>query len=115
MKEWSSFLSYKLQNQLITEEEYINYMQESFPSDCVPPTQVKPTKNLLKDLFALYCFFEKESPPEISVRRSNLRVILYGFGDASGSGSGHSTLEPSGVTCTYGVWGKDDEGASSNY
>jgi hypothetical protein len=113
--EWSQYLSYKFQNQMISEEEYFEYSQESKGHSTTPPTVVTPLPHLLQDLFALHTFFDKMDPPEINVRRSSTRVILYGFGDASGSGFGRSTLGPDGISCTYGVWGKDEENVSSNY
>ena len=53
-----------------------------------PPTSIHPVPQLLMDLYALHTFFNSDTPPEINVRRSDITVILYGFGDASGSGFG---------------------------
>jgi len=44
-----------------------------------------------------------------------LVTAIYGFVDASASGFGSSFTAPQGTYYTYGVWGSDQAGNSSNY
>jgi hypothetical protein len=42
-------------------------------------------------------------------------VVLYDFGDASGSGFGSTILSPGGIRYRFGLWGRDLSHQSSNY
>ena len=115
-KEWKQYLQHRHVEKgdfLVNDEDH-NDISANDPNT-KPPTQVAPLAHLVMDLFALHTFFNLREPPEINVRRSDIKVILYGFGDASGSGFGRSVLEPTGLSCTVGVWPKDNESMSSNY
>jgi hypothetical protein len=83
--------------------------------DREPPQRIKPVPRLYLDLVALKFFFSGDKPPEVSVRSRNVKVLLYGFGDASGRGFGSTVLTPLGVRYRIGTWGPDDEGESSNW
>ena len=72
-------------------------------------------KRLLKDLQALRVLFSHEKPPRRLVRGSGVLVAHYGFGDASGQGFGAAWESKSGINYRFGVWGRDDQGKSSNY
>jgi hypothetical protein len=83
--------------------------------DREPPQRIKPVPRLYLDLVALSFFFSGDKPLEVSVRSKNVKVLLYGFGDASGRGFGSTVLTPHGVRYRTGTWGPDDEGESSNW
>jgi hypothetical protein len=52
----------------------------------------------------------------VQARRHQVHLLLYGFADASGGGLGSTVTIPGvGIRCRVGVWGKDNEGHSSNY
>ena len=99
-------------------------------------TKVKPTlrapsngstpivPRLLDDLKALHSLTRSSLPPLRVVRPTKIVQVLYGFGDASGTGFGstvqgfptHSLSAPSGqLNYRVGVWGSDEESESSNY
>lgn len=70
---------------------------------------------LRDDLKVLAGYFKYPLPPRRLVRGKGVMVVKYGFGDASGTGFGASWEEGDGIRYRFGVWGKDNEGRSSNY
>jgi hypothetical protein len=114
-KDWMAVLNNKFQDGEISEDEYRAYTQSGATDFRNPPKMIRALPHLLQDLYALQSFFALPHPPEINVRRQDIKIILYGFGDASGSGFGRSVLEPNGLACTIGVWGSDGQDASSNF
>jgi hypothetical protein len=102
------------------------------PVDPEAPKEVTPVPRLERDLLSLSELMEGEEPAERVIRAKTIVHIVYGFGDASGTGFGSTSVrlkslgrlreigEPVPVgdsTLRYriGVWGKDVEGQSSNY
>jgi hypothetical protein len=79
------------------------------------PQFVRPVTRYSDDLQALMKLLEAEDPPLRFVRQNKVHTALYGFVDASSSGFGSSFATPSGTYYSYGIWGKDHEGDSSNY
>ncbi|MFN9979307.1 MAG: hypothetical protein ACK53Y_05315, partial [bacterium] len=60
--------------------------------------------------------FAPAAPPLRPVRPSSVKVAIYGFVDASGSGLGSSfLLPPNTLWFRHGVWGRDADAMSSNY
>ena len=112
--EWLMYLESKVQSNIISSVELEQRLEKS--SQYPTPTRVRPLPQLVDDIYALSEFLSMSSPPEIEDRRSELRLILYGFADASGGGLGSSVLIPgTGIRCRTGVWGKDEENNSSNF
>jgi hypothetical protein len=79
------------------------------------PETVRAVKRLAWDLEALQILFSAESPAVRTIRPSGVLSVIYGFGDASGSGFGSSFTHDNGVIYRVGVWGSDVDGESSNY
>jgi hypothetical protein len=88
------------------------------------PDFVEAVPRLEQDLSCLEALTESSAPAERVIRVRKVYHVLYGFGDASGTGFGSSTQAinspgPAGhdktVHYRVGVWGKDAEDASSNY
>eukprot|EP00984_Skeletonema_dohrnii_P009298 scaffold3548_cov79-Skeletonema_dohrnii-CCMP3373.AAC.5 len=68
------------------------------------------------DLLALLELSNYELPPLRLVRGKVVFTALYGFGDASGKGFGSTSSHANGeVSFRLGIWGRDEEGESSNY
>lgn len=105
---------------------------DAVPSDPKAPKEVKPVPRLEHDLLCLTALTEGDLPAERVVRAKTFIHIIYGFGDASGTGFGSSAVRlkalgrlreigeevPIGVNqlrYRIGVWGKDAEAATSNY
>ena len=79
------------------------------------PTYVKPVPRLSKDVQALHALTESPTPPMRIVRPNQVRSVCYGFGDASGAGFGSTFTSPEAIRYRHGIWGRDEEGNSSNW
>ena len=96
------------------------------------PDRVFPVPRLERDLLSLEALMEGDQPAERVIRAKTTVHVVYGFGDASGTGFGSSLtrlkamgswekLGPptdpgtNGLRYRIGVWGRDAEDASSNY
>eukprot|EP00804_Cyclotella_cryptica_P010959 CCRYP_016684-RA/>CCRYP_016684-RA protein AED:0.10 eAED:0.14 QI:0/0/0/1/0.25/0/5/0/1241 len=111
------------------EEAKLAYlMRKKVESSVRAPVSGKtpPAPRLFTDLQALEALTEAEMPPLWVVRPAQVVQVLYGFGDASGTGLGSTVQglkinalgEPEvkdGLRYRVGVWGKDEELESSNY
>ena len=93
-----------------------NLITTSVPSEAVkPPLFVEVLQHLIDDLTALAVFTEDPTPPIINDRSSKVRIVRYGFGDASGTGFGSTIQTSLGLKYRVGVWGSDEEDESSNF
>jgi len=107
-------------------------LDDVIPVEPNAPDFVTPVPRLLRDLGSLSRLLSSPVPAERVVRAKTIIWVMYGFGDASGSGFGSSTIrlralgrlrklsEPMnvgnhGLRYRIGVWGKEVESASSNY
>ena len=79
------------------------------------PEIVLGVKRLLWDLTALRILFSADNPAVRVIRPTGVLSVIYGFGDASGSGFGSSFTHASGIVYRVGVWGYDVNGEWSNY
>ncbi len=80
-----------------------------------PPVFVRAVPCLKTDILMLLTLLDAPEPPIRYVRSNKINVVLYDFGDASGSGFGRTMGNAQGVTFTHGLWGIDEGGNSSNY
>ena len=69
------------------------------------PTRFIPVKRFWECLEVLLEFMESEIPPQIVVRSTTSLLVVYVFGDASGSGFGNSLLIQGQVQYRIGFWG----------
>lgn len=79
------------------------------------PATVTPGPRFKQCLDALNVFFEKDEPPEAVDRSDTINFLVYGFGDASGSGLGATFDMGTHTKYRIGVWGKDSSEESSNW
>ena len=116
MKYWSQYLSGESGTEFFgdeLQEEVASHKRKHTPD--LPPQEVAVVTRLMFDVEALWRFFNREEPPLRLVRGRAIHEVLYGFGDASGSGFG-STWEVDGkLHFRLGVWKSDGEGTSSNF
>ena len=75
----------------------------------------KTVPRLLDDLKALVCLTDRDTPCFRVVRSKVVLTAYYGFGDASSGGFGATIERPDGIQGRCGLWGSDEENASSNY
>jgi hypothetical protein len=112
--DWAIYLQHKLE--VGDEEGDDGVVSPNLYSRNNPPLNIKPVPQLLDDLYALDNFFQAPHPPAIDDRNAEVRILLYGFADASGGGLGSSVWIPGcGIRCRTGVWGRDEEGTSCNF
>lgn len=95
------------------EEAKREYVKNSNQS---PPSTVNPVERLEADLEAILFLMRSEKPPLRLARGNTVVEVIYGFGDAAGSGFGSSLYRQSkGVNYRVGVWGSDMDDSSSNF
>ena len=86
------------------------------PSDAASaPKMVQVCTRFPTDLSTLSRFFDLPDLPAVSIRTKNIITVVYGFGDASGSGLGATFTNGTGFSYRVGVWGPDDAVESSNW
>jgi hypothetical protein len=70
------------------------------------PERVTSSPSLKSDVEALAAMFSPEKAPEVVIRSNTVITIVYGFGDASGTGLGATFTCGSGFNFRIGVWGQ---------
>ena len=106
-REWSEYIHKSLR-----EGQDMDYLSELLEKEA--PSSVTAVPRLFNDLKALWAIFERETPPEITVRVSKMLTVVYAFGDASGRGFGASLGRDNGISYRIGVWSSKEEIESSN-
>ena len=112
-KRWRALLFAKCANGKLSDEELEMERARSGCGDA--PESVKASPHLQGDLEALKALFEPPVVPEVCVRSRTVVTIVYGFGDASGTGLGATFMCGSGFNFRIGVWGAEEDPESSNW
>ncbi|GFH53884.1 hypothetical protein CTEN210_10360 [Chaetoceros tenuissimus] len=100
----------------------VKFMLKEEHQDDNAPVFVKGVPRFKQDLRVLSKLLESETPSKRLIRGSKIWEIIYGFGDASGSGFGMSwekdckgeTTGRSSISYRFGRWGSDMDDSSSN-
>jgi hypothetical protein len=71
-------------------------MKEILKATQAHPKQVKPVSRLSSDIHALKLLTRFAQAPRWRVRLKNCMRVLYGFGDASGTGFGSTIRKANG-------------------
>lgn len=79
------------------------------------PKSVRASPSLKGDLEALSYLFGPTGVPEVRIRSKAILTIVYGFGDASGTGLGATFTCEGGFNFRIGVWGSAENPESSNW
>ena len=112
-KQWRKILLARHDLGNISSEEWANGEREDDNQEA--PTMVTASPSLINDVKALAEIFEQASVPVVSVRCRKLLTVVYGFGDASGTGLGSTFTCGSGFNFRIGVWGAEEDEESSNW
>ena len=112
-KTWIQCLVAQCDNGSITERELENELNHQ--SDTAAPDEVTASTRLGDDVRALSSMFASDTPPQLNLRSRRIVTVIYGFGDASGTGLGATFTCGTGFTFRIGVWSSDDSGQSSNW
>ena len=112
-KRWRALLFAKFANGKMSEAELDVELARSECDDA--PEEVTASTHLRGDIEALGVLFGPHTVPEVCVRSKNVVTIVYGFGDASGTGLGATFTCGSGFNFRIGVWGAEEDPESSNW
>lgn len=116
-KAWNSYMLLKNEKHGESggDEMELNWTPSNNSSENSPPHFVNVSEQLKNDLYALAEFTQSELPPIVNDRCAKIRIVRYGFGDASGTGFGSTIQTAQGLKYRVGVWGSDEEDESSNF
>lgn len=116
-KQWHQVLWDRFHEGKISEEELDSSLRKATGTTLdVAPAVVKASHRLVDDLCALSAIFKASSgPPQVNLRSKRIVTVIYGFGDASGSGLGATFTCGVGFTFRIGVWGATEQLESSNW
>ena len=112
-KMWMQCLMARLENGEISEKELAKELDSQSDPGC--PELVTASPRFQDDVNALGQMLQWEQPPIVNLRSKNIVIVVYGFGDASGTGLGATFTCGSGFTFRIGIWGSDESGESSNW
>ena len=112
-KTWIQLLTVQLENDEITPEEFDAALDEKDGREA--PGDVVASPRFSDDVKALSALFQSEDPPVVGITSKNIVTVVYGFGDASGTGLGATFTCGSGFTFRVGVWGSEEDDQSSNW
>ena len=112
-KRWKRLLLFQFANDRITEKELDIAL--SGKDERAAPHLVRASISLIFDVKALSKIFAPSAVPVVSVRSKQVITVVYGFGDASGTGLGATFTCGSGLNFRIGVWGSKEDPESSNW
>ena len=112
-KTWMKCLFAQLENGSISDLEFEKELNFRNDIDC--PSEVTASPRLASDVKALITMLSSPTPPEVSLRSKDIVTVVYGFGDASGTGLGSTFTCGSGFNFRIGIWSGDDIDESSNW
>jgi hypothetical protein len=112
-KSWMQCLVAQLEVGSISELEFQNEI--NVHDDKGSPIDVTASTRLAGDLRSLTELLSPTEVPEVNLRSKSIVSVIYGFGDASGSGLGSTFTCGSGFSFRIGVWGPDESEQSSNW
>jgi len=112
--EWIGYLQERLNSGKLSQTQYDMDINRVFDPKH-QPKKVKPVDRFFKCLKALTHFFELDIPPVITHRSTNVRLVAYGFVDASKGGFGASIDYGQFTKYRVGIWGADTDTESSNF
>ena len=112
-KKWKRMLMLQLNLGKISEFEWEHWGKDQDEKNA--PNMVRGSPSLKSDVEALAAIFRPENVPVMSVRCRLVLTVIFGFGDASGTGLGSTFTCGSGFSFRIGVWGSDEDSESSNW
>lgn len=115
-KQWRQIVLERYHNGLISAEELDAGGSLGLEQDLGAPEVVTASPRLVDDVEALRKIFEStDDPPQVNLRSKKILTVIYGFGDASGTGLGSTFTCGVGFTFRIGVWGAAEHPESSNW
>ena len=108
---WRLILLDRLDRGLMSTKEF----EDKWADDPGAPVMVTASPRLSSDVDALAAIMAPEVVPRVSIRSKTILSVIYGFGDASGTGLAATFTCGRGFNYRIGVWGTPDESESSNW
>ena len=112
-KRWKGMLFARLESGDIPEREL--ELELFGREEAVAPHLVTASASVANDVEALAAIFAPQTVPVVGVRSKLVITVVYGFGDASGTGLGATFTCGSGLNFRVGVWGSKEDPESSNW
>ncbi|KAI2503870.1 hypothetical protein MHU86_10595 [Fragilaria crotonensis] len=112
-KRWKQMLFSRHERGEISEAELD--MELFGKEELTVPQMVTASISLISDVKALTAIFAPRVVPVVGVRSKHVITVVYGFGDASGTGLGATFTCGSGLNFRIGVWGSKEDTESSNW
>lgn len=112
-KRWKRLVFAQFANDEITETELDSALFGK--EESAAPHVVRASISLGRDVEALAEIFAPTVVPVVGVRSRHVITVVYGFGDASGTGLGATFTCGSGLNFRIGVWGSREDPESSNW
>ncbi len=113
-KRWRRLLFAQFEMGEISEEE-LDSALDNKEAAAGAPDMVTASVSLSSDVRALCEIFSPDPVPVVGVRSKHIITVVYGFGDASGTGLGATFTCGSGLNFRIGVWGSKEDPESSNW
>ena len=110
-KRWKKMVFEKDYRDLISETR----LDDEMGDDPRAPEMVSAVLRLKSDLNSLSAILSPEVVPVVGLRSRLIVSVVYGFGDASGTGLGATFTCGSGFNFRIGVWGTIERDESSNW
>jgi hypothetical protein len=110
-KKWKRVLFERHDRGLVTDAE----LDDKLFDDPKAPAEVTAVLRLETDLRSLETILSPEEVPRVGLRSRLIVSVVYGFGDASGTGLGATFTCGSGFNFRIGVWGTIEKDESSNW
>ena len=110
-KQWKRILLAREEMEDMSNEEWSGEDQD----DAAVPVNATASPSLMQDVTALFEIFDQVSLPVVGVRCRKVLTVIYGFGDASGTGLGSTFTCGSGFNFRIEVWGAEQDEETSNW
>ncbi|KAI2498994.1 hypothetical protein MHU86_15498 [Fragilaria crotonensis] len=112
-KRWKRLLFSKFERGDISEAELDTELFGK--EETTAPLMVTGSISLADDVAALAVIFAPVRVPVVRLRSKHVITVVYGFGDASGTGLGATFTCGAGLNFRIGVWGAKEDPESSNW
>ena len=109
-KVWQKLMFDRVERGTITHEEMDRVL-----CDVEAPSTVVASLRLADDVQALMTILGGDGPPSVHLRSKKIISVVFGFGDASGTGLGSTFTCENGFTFRIGVWGSLEKDESSKW
>lgn len=113
-KAWDKIKFHRMENSQ-SQDEWDRFNDEGGQDNLNAPDNVVASSRFANDVGALLSLLNGDGPPVTQLRSRFVISVIFGFGDASGTGLGATFTCGTGFTFRVGVWGSLEKDESSNW